>query len=121
MSKMKTATACQRDLRDELPLFDVFVLNDPCVQVVRVLAMFSTSVHSISFTHEVVLERLVFPPTADVVLIYRDKVNHQCCDQRLLPNTLKNFFLYMVLAGENVTDTVNFRWKFKIHSNFGTL
>ena len=109
VSKIRNAKTCQSELRDELPLSDA-LLNDPCVETVRLLTTFSASIHSVSFSPEMTLDCLVFPASADIVLIYRDVANAARSYRSQLPNTINGHYLVTVLGGNNLTETVDFRW-----------
>ena len=56
------------------------------------------------------LNGIIMPTTADVVVVYRDNCDAKRCDRNRLPYTQEGFYLATVLGGENLTDTVYFRW-----------
>jgi hypothetical protein len=108
-STIRNAKVLECELRDDLSLSDR-VLQDPCIETVRVLASLSSSIYAVSFSVEMNMESFVFPPTADVVLIFRDVSNAARSYRNSLPNTIDNHYLATVLAGDNLTETVDFRW-----------
>lgn len=109
MSQIRNSQTCQSLLRDELPLSDR-LLNDPCVETVRVLTSFSSSIYSLPFSSDMNLNCLSFPSTADIVFIYRNSTASAQCYQSPLPDVIDDRYLTTVLGGNNLTETVYFRW-----------
>ena len=114
ISKLRNAAECEKEIEDELPLA-TRLSTDPCVRVVTLLSSFSSAIFPISFSSDTILEHLMFPATAEIVIVYRTALNSRRSDRSTVLTELNGLHLVTVMGGEHVTDTMCFRWSERFH------